>query len=240
MKIVIPDDWGNRVRQLDCIELLQGHEVVVLNEPVHDRAAMKAALADAEALVLIRERTFIDADLLDSMPRLRIVSQLGLVRRNLSIAECTARGIAVAEGPTLSTGTIELTWALILASRRCLPREIAAFKDGGWQTTFGSLLKGQTLGIWGYGRIGSAIAQIGKAFGMRVLVWGREKSITTARLNGFEIAPDKASLFSHSDVLSVHIRLTAETNGIITEDDFGLMKPDALFVNAARAELGNV
>jgi D-3-phosphoglycerate dehydrogenase len=178
-----------------------------------------------------------DAELLDAAPRLRIISQLGKVRRNLTIGECTARGIAVAEGSTVSHGTAELTWALIMAARRFIPQEAAALREGRWQSTMGCMLRGQTLGIWGYGRVGRILAGYGKAFGMRVLVWGREQSLAGAREDGLATAAGREELFAAADIVSIHVRLNPETEGIVTDADLSRMKPGALFVNTARAEL---
>ena len=236
-RVLVPDDYGGRVRDLDCVRRYPQLELDFVAGPAVDRRDFSARLATADALILIRERSYIDAALLDAAPRLKIVSQLGKVRRNLSIDDCTQRGIAVAEGPTVSHGTAELTWALVLASRRCVPQEAAALREGRWQTTMGWMLRGQTLGIWGYGRVGRIIAGYAAAFGMRVLVWGREPSLAGAKADGFATAASRDALFAEADVVSIHVRLTPETAGSITAADLARMKPSALFVNTARAEL---
>jgi D-3-phosphoglycerate dehydrogenase / 2-oxoglutarate reductase len=236
-KVLVPDDYGARVRDLDCVRRYPQLELEFVPGPAVDRARFSARLAGADALILIRERSYIDAELLGAAPRLKIVSQLGKVRRNLSIDECTQRGIAVAEGPTVSHGTAELTWALILASRRCVPQEAAALREGRWQSTMGWMVRGQTLGIWGYGRVGRIIAGYATAFGMRVLVWGRANSLAGAREDGLATAASRDALFAEADVVSVHVRLTPETAGSITAGDLARMKPSALLVNTARAEL---
>ena len=237
VRIFVPDDYGNRVRDLDCVRRHAGFDLDIVPGPLRDRQELIRHLAAADALILIRERTYIDAELLDAAPRLKIISQLGRVRRNLSIDECSARGIAVAEGPTVSHGTAELAWALIMAARRCVPQETAALRQGKWQSTMGYMLGGQTLGIWGYGRVGRILAGYGKAFGMRVLIWGREQSLAGARQDGFAAAASREELFAVSDVLSMHVRLQPETTGIVTAADLSRMRPTALFVNTARAEL---
>lgn len=235
-KVLVPDDYGDCVRTLDCVKRHAGLELDIVPGPVSP-AQLAARIADADALILIRERTYITPALLDAAARLKIIAQLGLVRRNLNIDECTRRGIAVAEGPTVSQGTAELTWALIMAARRRIVEEATALRAGRWQTTLGALLHGQTLGLWGYGRVGRLVAGFASAFGMRVLVWGREGSLEAAQQDGHATARDRCELFSTSDVVSLHVRLTPETAGMVGARDFALMKPDALFVNTARAEL---
>jgi D-3-phosphoglycerate dehydrogenase len=237
LKVLIPDDYGNRVRHLACVGRYPQFELKIAPGPVRDRQQLTGLLADVDALVLIRERTYIDAELLDAAPRLKIVSQLGLVRRNLNVAECTQRKIAVAEGPTVSHGTAELAWAMILASRRGVVPEAAALQRGAWQSTMGYMVRGQTLGIWGYGRVGRLLAGYARAFGMHLLIWGREQSLSGARGDGLAVAASREELFASSDVLSVHVRLTPETTGMVSEADLARMKPTSLFVNTARAEL---
>ncbi len=237
LKVLIPDDYGDRVRHLECAKRFPQFDLNVVPGPVRDRQELARLLADADALVLIRERTHIGPDLLDAAPRLKIISQLGLVRRNLSIAECSNRGIAVAEGPTVSHGTAELAWAMIMSARRFVPQESTALRRGQWQSTMGYMLRGQTLGIWGYGRVGRILAGYGEAFGMRIVVWGREQSLAGAKQDGHATAASREELFATSDVLSVHVRLLPETAGMVKEADLLRMKPTALFVNTARAEL---
>jgi D-3-phosphoglycerate dehydrogenase len=237
IKVLVPDDYGDRVRDLACVARYPQLELRIVPGPIANDDELARLLSDVDALVLIRERTRIGPELLDAARRLRMIAQLGLVRRNLSIADCTRRGIAVAEGPTLSRGTAELTWALIMAARRCVCEESSALKAGRWQSTFGDMLHGQTLGVWGYGRVGRIVAGYGHAFGMRVLVWGWERSIAAARADGHDVARTREELFESSDIVSVHVRLTPETHGIVTESDLSRMTPDALFVYTARAEL---
>ena len=193
--------------------------------------------ADADALVLIRERTRITAELLDRLPKLRLISQTGKVSNHLLVVDCTRRGIAVAEGQGAPGATAKLTWALILAAMRHLPQEIARLKGGLWQGALGRQLRGRRLGVWSYGRIGKLVAGYGRAFDMPVWVWGREHSIAAARADGFAVAPTRKAFFEQSDVISLHVRQNAETAGLVTAADLGSMKPDALIVNTSRAEL---
>lgn len=237
MHIVIPDDYQDAVRHLKAFGKLKGHTVTVYNDTVKDVAAQAERFKDADAIVLIRERTVITPALLEKLPKLKLISQTGKVSSNIKVADCTARGVAVAEGTGSPISTAELTWGLVLASMRHLPGEVANMKQGGWQQTVGRQLSGLRLGIWAYGKIGRLVAGYGKAFGMKVWVWGRDGSLATAKADGFEAAPSREAFFAESDVISLHVRLNAETRGIVKPADLAGMKPDALFVNTSRAEL---
>jgi len=239
MRIVIPDDYQNAVRSLASFRRVDGHDVTVYTDTERDPGRLVERLRDAEAIVAIRERTPITAALIERLPHLKIVSSVGGVGGHIDVAACTRRGIAVADGGSVSShSTVELCWALILASMRHLTLEDRRIREGRWQTTIGiGWLHGRTLGIYGYGKLGQMTAKIAPAFGMRVLVFGRARSIERARADGFEIAQDKAALFTRSDVLSIHLRLSAETRGMVTYDDLASMKPDALLVNVSRAGL---
>jgi D-3-phosphoglycerate dehydrogenase len=237
MRIAIPDDYQDCVRSLACFGKLQGHEVRIFNDSVKDEAALAERFAGAEAIVLTRERTPITAGLLERLPQLRIVSQTGRIAGHLDVAACNVRGIAVADGSGLGNATPELTWALVLASRRHLVQEANRLRSGLWQGTVGQQLNGQRLGVWSYGRIGKQVCAFGKAFGMKVWVWGREASIADARADGVEVAPSREAFFAQSDVLSLHLRLNDATRGIVGAADLAAMKPSALLVNTSRAEL---
>lgn len=237
MRIVIPDDHQDCVRGLDCFARLAGHEVRVFNDTVKGTDALAARFADADAIVLTRERTRIDAALLDHLPRLRLISQTGKLAGHVDLEACTARGVVVAEGSGAGSATAEIAWALALASRRHLVSEANRLRQGLWQGHLGQQLCGQRLGVWSYGRIGRQVAGYGRAFGMQVWVWGREASTAAARADGFEVAPTREDFFAQSDVISLHVRLNAETTGIVTGDDLARMKPTALLVNTSRAEL---
>lgn len=237
MRIVIPDDYQNAVQGLACFSKLARHDVLIFNDTVREIDALAERFEVAEALVLIRERTPIGDELLARLPQLRLISQTGKGTSHIDIDACTRRGIAVAAGTGSASATAELTWALVLASRRHIPRETARLRAGHWQSTIGIGLRGRTLGIWGYGKIGSVVAGYGRAFGMNVLVWGREGSRSRAQADGYAVAANQAALFEQSDVLSLHLRLNAETHGLVTATDFARMKEDALLVNTSRAEL---
>jgi D-3-phosphoglycerate dehydrogenase len=239
MKISILDDYHDTVRTLDCFTKLSGHEIEIWNDHVQDVDSLAERLRDTEALVLIRERTAILAPLLHRLDRLQLISQRS-VYPHIDIDACTRLGIVVSSSQhpgAPSYAAAELTWALVLAAVRQIPQQIAALKQGQWQIGIGGTLRGKTLGIYGYGRIGRAVAGYGRAFGMTVVVWAREASREQARLDGHSVAADKESFFSQCDVISLHLRLVDDTRGIVTASDLARMKPTALLVNTSRAPL---
>ena len=238
MIIAIPDDYHGLVPQLDCYRKLESHDVRVLREAAPPFERLVAGLRDAEAIIPIRERTVFDCALLEALPRLRVISQTGRSCHHIDLAACAERGIAVTAGTHASPHTVaEHTWALILAALRRIPEETALMKQGRWREQFSLGLHGRTFGVYGLGTIGSLVAATAKTFGMRVLVLGREKTQARAQAAGYDVAPDRDRLFAESDVLSLHVRLSAATRGIVTEEDLGRMKRTALIVNTARAEL---
>ncbi len=245
MKIAILDDFQDAVRQLECFKLLDGHEVKVFTNSARGAGQLAIRLAPFDALVLIRERTALSHSVLSRLPKLRLLSQTGKVAGHIDISAATAHGIAIAEGVGSPVAPAELTWALIMAASRKLVPYANNLKDGMWQTAsinpglngLGTVLRGRTLGIWGYGKIGRLVAGYGKAFGMRVLVWGGDTSRTSAVADGHEAAPSRDALFEQADVLSLHLRLADATRGIVTAEDLARMKPQALLVNTSRAEL---
>lgn len=245
MKIAILDDYQDAVRQLDCFRLLDGHEVKVFTNSSRGAGQLAIRLALFDALVLIRERTAFPRALLARLPNLKLISQTGKVSGHVDVAAATEHGIAIAEGVGSPVAPAELTWTLIMAASRRIVPYANNLKDGLWQTAsinpqlngLGRTLKGRTLAIWSYGKIGKMVAGYGKAFGMRVLVWGGEKSRQAAVADGFEAAPSREAFFEQADVLSLHIRLADSTRGLVTAEDLARMKPDALFVNTSRSEL---
>ena len=242
MKIVIPDDYQDAVRYLDCFSKLSGHQVIIYNDTVKDVDKLAERFRDADALVLIRERTRITEPLLARLPKLKVISQTGKGCPHIDIEACTRHGVTVTAGSLSpvsgsSNATAELTWGLVLASMRHLPQEIARMKTGLWQNTLGVGLRGRALGVFGYGHIGSMIAAYGRVFGMNVLIWGREGSLARARAAGYATASSQRELFRQADVLSLHISLTEATRGIVTAEDLAAMKPSALLVNTSRAPL---
>jgi D-3-phosphoglycerate dehydrogenase / 2-oxoglutarate reductase len=239
MKITVLDDYCDTVRTLPCFRKLDGYQVEVWNDHVQETDALVERLKDTEVLVLIRERTQIQAPLLDRLDKLKLISQRS-VYPHVDIEACTRRGVIVSSNQhagTPSYATAELTWGLILAAMRQIPQQVASLKAGKWQMGVGHTLRDKTLGIYGYGRIGSAVAGYGRAFGMKVLVWARESSLAQARADGYPTAPTKEAFFAEADIISLHMRLVAATRGIVTAGDLDRMKPTALLVNTSRAGL---
>src|SRR5262245_8978983 len=239
MKITILDDYFDTLKTLACFRKLDGHEVEIWTDHVQDNEILAGRLRDTEVLVLIRERTEIRAPLLERLHKLKLISQRS-VYPHIDIDACTRQGVIVSSNQhagTPSYAAAELTWGLVLAAMRQIPQQMAALKAGKWQIGVGSGLRSKTLGIYGYGRIGSVVAGYGKAFGMNVIVWAREESLTRARADGYTPASSKEPFFEESDVLSLHMRLVDATRGIVTETDLARMKPGALLVNTSRAAL---
>ena len=239
MKIAILDDYFDTVRTLHCFRKLDGYEVAVWNDHIQDTDALAARLRDTEVLVLIRERTQIRESLLSRLDSLRLISQRS-VFPHIDIDACTRRGVIVSSNQhagSPSYAAAELTWGLIIAAMRQIPQQMFALRAGTWQIGVGNSLRGKTLGIYGYGRIGATVAGYGKAFGMNVLVWAREPSLQRARSDGYSVAQSKREFFESCDVISLHMRLVSETRGIVTGDDLSCMKPTALIVNTSRAPL---
>ena len=239
MRIAILDDYHDTLRTLDAFAKLAGHDVTIFNDHVQDVERLAARLADAEALVLIRERTQIRAPLLERLPKLRLISQRS-VYPHIDIDACTRLGIIVSSSQhagTPSYAAAELTWGLVLAAMRQIPQQMNALQAGKWQIGVGHTVRGTTLGIYGYGRIGAVVAGYGKAFGCNVLVWAREASRARARADGYATADSKQAFFAESDIVTLHMRLVDATRGIVTAADLERMKPTALLVNTSRAGL---
>jgi D-3-phosphoglycerate dehydrogenase len=240
MHIAILDDYQDTIRTLSCFAKAAGHRVTVFTDHTKDVGVLAERLRDVEAVALIRERTPIRAPLLDRLDTLRLISQVG-VYPHIDAEACTRRGVIVSSSQMPgrpSYATAELTWGLVIAAVRRIPQEATALRAGRWQAyPIGTGLRGKTLGIYGYGKIGAVVAGYGRAFGMDVLVWGREGTMERARADGHALAPSKEALFERSDVVSVHVRLVPETRGMVTAADLARMKPTAVFVNTSRAGL---
>jgi D-3-phosphoglycerate dehydrogenase len=249
MNIVILDDYQDTVRKLQCASKLEAYPAKVYTNTVKGIGQLSVRLRDADIIVLIRERTHLSRQLIEKLPRLKMIAQTGRIGAHVDVAACTERGIVVTDGAGSPIAPAELTWAMVMAATRRLPQYIGNLKHGAWQQSglksaampvnfgLGTVLRGRTLGIWGYGRIGQLVAGYGRAFGMRVVIWGREASRNQALVDGYEIAASREAFFEQCDVLSVHLRLNAETEGIVRLEDLSRMKPTALFVNTSRAEL---
>jgi D-3-phosphoglycerate dehydrogenase len=239
MNITVLDDYFDTLRTLPCFAKLDGHEVTVWNDHVDEPDALVQRLSQADAVVLIRERTALRAPVLERLPRLRLISQRS-VYPHIDVEACTRLGIVLSSDQhagTPSYAAAELTWALLLCAARRIPQQMASLQRGGWQTGVGSTLRGKTLGIYGYGRIGQAVAGYAEAFGMQVRVWARPESMARARADGRECAPDRERFFGECDAVSLHMRLVPATRGIVRREDLARMKPDAILVNTSRAGL---
>jgi D-3-phosphoglycerate dehydrogenase / 2-oxoglutarate reductase len=239
MKITILDDYFDTVRTLDCFAKIAGHEITVWNDHEQDVDALVERLKDTEILVLIRERTHIRTALLDRLPNLRIISQRS-VYPHIDIDSCTKNGVIVSSGQhadSPSHATAELTWGLILSAMREIPQQMASLRAGNWQIGVGNSVRGKTLGVYGYGRIGKAVIEYAKVFGLNILVWARPESRERARADGLETAESKEAFFENADIITLHMRLADATRGIVTAEDLGRMKPTALMVNSSRAGL---
>ncbi len=238
MKIAIIDDYQDAFRRVKAAQQLAGHELLVYTDTEKDPAKLAARLKDAEVLVLTQQRSKMPRAVIEKLPKLRLISQTGRNANHIDSAACTEQGIVISAGGGGNPNpTAELTWGLILAALRRIPQEVQRLKSGQWQNSVGTGLFGKTLGIYAYGRIGSQVAQVGKAFGMRVVCWGREGSTAKARAAGFDVAASREAFFAESDVISLHLPLNDGTRGIVTADDLARMKPTALIVNTSRAPI---
>lgn len=238
MKIAVIDDYQNAFKTLKCYPKLADHDVVVYTEPETNLETIVERLKDADAVLLTQQRTAFPRALIEKLPKLKLIGQTGRAATHVDLNACTERGIIVSAGGAGNPhATAELTWGLILSALRKLPCEVGRLKGGYWQSTLGIGVNGKTLGIYAYGKIGSIVAAAGKAFGARVLCWGREGSTGRARAAGFEVAKSREEFFSEADILSLHLPLNKDTRGIVTRDDLARMKPTALIVNASRAGL---
>lgn len=237
MNITILDDYQNIIEKLRCFDILKGQNVQILHRAEKDIKVLAEKLHDTDILVLTRERTEVNEQLLSLLPNLQLISQTGKISNHLNLSDCTKYGVAVAEGVGSPIAPAELTWALLMNTVRQIPQAIEGMKNGQWQINIGSTVHGKTIGIWGYGKIGQKIAQYAKAFGANVLVWGSETSREKSVEDGFNKANSKEDFFSASDIVTLHLRLHEQTYGIVKESDLLLMKENSTLINTARAEL---
>jgi D-3-phosphoglycerate dehydrogenase len=238
MKIAVIDDYQDAFRKLRCYSKLDGHEILIYNDTEKDPVRLAERLKEAEAVILTQARSPFPRVLIERLPKLKLISQTGRSSGHIDIAACTKHGVMVsAAGFATPQPTAELTWGLILAALRHIPYEVERLKQGYWQSTVGISVQGKTLGIYVYGRIGSLVAKAGRAFGARVVCWGREGSLARAKEAGYEVAESRSAFFAQSDILSLHLPLNSETRGIVTAKDLARMKPTALFVNTSRAAI---
>ena len=238
MKILIPDDYHGLVSRLECFGKLAGHDVTVLRDVAPSFETLVEKLRDAEIIVAVRERTAFTRALLEQLPKLKLIAQTGRSAHSIDLKACTELGIAVCAGSHASPYTVaEHTWALIFASVRRIAEDAALMRQGKWRDWFSVSLRGKTLGVYGLGKIGEPVAAAGAAFGMRVLCYAREATAARAVALGYEAAASRQAFFEQADVLSVNLRMSEATRGIITAADLAHMKSTALIVNTARAEL---
>jgi D-3-phosphoglycerate dehydrogenase len=238
MKIAVIDDYQNAFKTLKCYPKLAGHEVMIYTEPETNVEKIAERLKDADAVILTQQRTAFPRALIEKLPKLKLIGQTGRAASHVDLEACTDRGVVVSAGGSgNSNATAELTWGLILSALRNLPFEVKRLKEGRWQSTLGIGVNGKTLGIYAYGKIGSIVAGVGKAFGARVVCWGREGSTGRAKAAGFEVAKSRDEFFADCDIISLHLPLNKDTRGIVTRDDLARMKPTALLVNPSRSGL---
>jgi D-3-phosphoglycerate dehydrogenase len=238
MKIAVIDDYQDAFKTLKCFPQLSGHEVVVYTDSETDIGKLADRLKDADAVVLTQQRSNFPRALIEKLPNLKLIAQTGRAATHVDLQACTEKGIIVSAGGSGNPNpTAELTWGLILSALRSLPYEVKRLKEGHWQSTLGTGVQGKTLGIYAYGKIGGIVAGVGKAFGARVVCWGREGSTGRAMAAGFEVAKSREDFFAEADILSLHLPLNKDTHGIVTRHDLARMKPTALIVNASRAGL---
>jgi len=238
MKIAVIDDYQNAFKTLKCYPKLAGHEVVIYTEPETNVEKIAERLKDADAVILTQQRTAFPRALIEKLPKLKLIGQTGRAASHVDLEACTDRGVVVSAGGSgNSNATAELTWGLILSALRNLPFEVKRLKEGRWQSTLGIGVNGKTLGIYAYGKIGSIVAGVGKAFGARVVCWGREGSTGRAKAAGFDVGKSREEFFAECDIISLHLPLNKETRGIVTRDDLGRMKPTGLLVNPSRSGL---
>ncbi len=238
LKIAVLDDYQDVFRTIPAYERLADHEVVVFRDTEKNVAKLAERLKEADVVVLTQQRSAFPRALVQQLPALQLIAQTGSHQDHFDIAACTERGVAIAaKGGGQLNSTVEMTWGLILASMRHIPQEVQALKQGQWQTTLGNALAGKTLAIFGLGNIGSMVARVGAAFGMKVTCWGRENSLARAKEEGYQVPENREAFFEGADVLSLHIPLAPSTHGIVKAADLARMKPTALLVNTSRARL---
>jgi D-3-phosphoglycerate dehydrogenase len=239
MKVHILDDWFDTLRHLPCFEKLADHDVTVWTDHEPDPAKLAARVAQAECLVLFRERTKIGAELLEPLTNLKLISQRS-VYPHVDVEACTANGVLLCSNMHAgapSYAAAEMTLALILAQYRQIPQQAASLKAGQWQMGVGRTLRGRTLGLYGYGRIGGAVAGYSKALGLNVQWWGSEAGRARALAAGETVPESREAFFATSDIVSLHVRLKPETRGLVTADDLAAMQPRSLLVNTSRSGL---
>ena len=245
MKIAVIHDYADVFRKTRAFPRLKGHEVVVHTDAYTDPARVVEQAAGCDALVLTQQRVPVTRQVIERLPGLKFISQTGGNIYHLDLAACTEHGVVVSAGghgggrggSNPYSTTAELAWGLIISSLRHLPFEVERLKQGHWHSTAGTRLYGKTLGVYAFGHIGAAVARVGRAFGMKVVCWGREGSTGRAKAEGFEVAASRDAFFENADVVSLHLPGGKDTRGIVTAADLARMKPTALLVNTSRAPI---
>lgn len=238
MKIAVIDDYQGAFSKVAAYPRLEGHEVAIFNDTEKDPVRLAARLKDAEAVVLTQQRSPFPRAVIERLPNLKLISQTGRNASHIDLAACAEKGITVCGGGGGGpNATAELTWALILAHLRHIPEEVQRMREGKWQHTLGVGVKDKTLGVYAYGKIGSVVANVGRAFGMKVVCLGREASTAKAREAGYDATQDRVAFFEVADIVTLHLPLNKETRGIVTAQDLARMKPTAVLVNTSRAPI---
>jgi D-3-phosphoglycerate dehydrogenase len=237
MKVAILEDYQKASPSLACFAKLAGHAVEVFSEPMRDENVLVSRLGQFAALVLIRERTRVTKTLLEKLPNLKLIVQTAKIGPHVDLRACQARGVTVCDSTGSPLSTAELTWGLILASARNIAQENARLRAGQWQGSVGFQLAGRKIGFVGYGRIAQRLTRYARAFEMPVSVWGRDSTLARAKEAGVRTVDSLDLLCSECDIVSVQLRLNDATRGLIKYENLKKMKPDAMFVNASRAEL---
>ncbi|MCD1625286.1 D-2-hydroxyacid dehydrogenase family protein [Seohaeicola saemankumensis] len=239
MKVHILDDWFHTLEGLSSFAKIEGHDVTVWSDHVEDVDLLAERLSEAEAVVLFRERTPVTAALLARLPRLRLISQRGPYP-HVDVAACTAQGVLLASNMSAgmpSYAAAELTWGMILSAMRQIPQQMASLRAGDWQMGVGRTLRGRPIGLYGYGRISGVVAGYAAAFGMQVSIWGSEDARQRAKFDGLHVPETREAFFAGCDVISLHVKLTPQTRGIITAADLGVMRTGSVLVNTSRSGL---
>lgn len=237
IRIAVLDDYQNVALELADWSLLKTRaEITVFNDHVAETGQLIERLKPFDVLCVMRERTPLTRTLIESLPNLKLIASTGPGNSSVDMDAAADRGVKVVHTGYSSTPTIEFTWATILAMARNIPVETRSMREGGWQRTLGTQLAGKTLGLLGLGHVGSAVGVIGRAFRMNVIAWSQNLSAERAESKGVQRV-DKDTLFSASDILSIHVRLSERTRGLVGAAELARMKPTSRLVNTSRGPI---
>ena len=235
-RVAILDDYQDVARRLADWKSLPA-EVVVFRDHLSDESKVAARLADFDVVVAMRERTPFPRSLFERLPRLRLLVTTGMRNASIDLRAAADRGVVVSGTAGLPSPTAELTWALILALVRHVPREDRATREGRWQETLGTTLKGRTLGVLGLGQLGSRVARVGKAFEMDVIAWSQNLTAERATAVGATLAGSRDELLARADIVTIHLVLSDRTRGLVGARELGLMRPTTYLVNTSRGPI---